>query len=330
MPSGKYVDSQRTIRAALIANRLKQAPDSLAYERIVAFDGPLDWEPLAELGISRDVFGRVSGALGLDPKLVFCHPEILSWDSRTSLHYRGMSTLSLKAARDYAGAVETLERADGSRPVAPGRARKIAAAYNRFICAAIEATEGWTLEDGRRQVVANMGITIDGVMRNQVGEMAERLVREMLLEWLIDHGLLIEPPLGRAEIADTAHRRFALSGGIVMTFSSEPDISFFRSDRDVETLACIVEIKGGIDPAGALERYGAAKKSLEAALRHNPRCKNFFLSAVFTDELRARIEADRLIEKSYDIVELIEDRDARERFFEEIFVYTLRMKTPST
>jgi len=109
-----------------------------------------------------------------------------------------------------------------------------------------------------------------------------------------------------------------------MIFSSEPDVSFKREADGL--LLCTVEIKGGTDPAGALERYGAGKKSLEAALRENPKCKNFFLSAVFTPEMTNRIDADRLIEKSYSIVDLIEDQSVRDEFFSELFVYTLRLR----
>lgn len=69
-----------------------------------------------------------------------------------------------------------------------------------------------------------------------------------------------------------------LKGDMTMRFDSEPDISF---TEDNEYLA-VVEIKGGIDPAGALERHGAATKSFQHAIEGNPRCKNFYLGGVYT------------------------------------------------
>ena len=42
--------------------------------------------------------------------------------------------------------------------------------------------------------------------------------------------------------------------------SSEPDIPLINTDGS--TIA-VIEIKGGTDPAGALEQYGATKKSFE-------------------------------------------------------------------
>ena len=39
----------------------------------------------------------------------------------------------------------------------------------------------------------------------------------------------------------------------------------------------VIEVKGGTDSAGALERYGAAKKSFEHAIEVSPRCKNFYI-----------------------------------------------------
>jgi hypothetical protein len=321
--ANEFVEAQRKIRAALIANRLKLAPDRFALALITNFRGELDWSDLPALSISEDAWARI-GTLNVEPKFVFCHPDVVRWDPRTSLHYRGLSTLPLKAAKSYAGAVDVLERMDTRRDITNERALKIAKTYNRFISSVIESTDEWDTTDGERQVIASLGITLDGVMRNQIGQIAEKYVREMLLERLVEQGLVIDPPMKPEEVADTAHRRFKLVDEIEMIFSSEPDIAFNRDD----VLICTVEIKGGTDPAGALERYGAAKKSLEAALKQNPHCENFFLSAVFTPEMASRIDEDRLIKKSYSIVELIDDKEKRDSFFIELVTYTLRLKAP--
>lgn len=48
-------------------------------------------------------------------------------------------------------------------------------------------------------------------------------------------------------------------------FADEPDFALYRNDK----VEVAVEIKGGIDNAGVLERVGAAVKSLGRARREN-------------------------------------------------------------
>src|SRR5438132_14378728 len=114
------------------------------------------------------------------------------------------------------------------------------------------------------------------------------------------------------QLPELLPKAFRLKVGVVMEFSAEPDISFTQSDE----LKAIVEIKGGIDPAGALERYGAAKKSFEHAVQRSSRCRNFYLGGVFTAELQRRINADRLVEKTYNIIALLNDGEAALRVFQ--------------
>src|SRR5262249_10880804 len=116
-------------------------------------------------------------------------------------------------------------------------------------------------------------------------------------------------------------RELTLKNGIRMVFGSEPDISFY----DGETLLAVVEIKGGTDPAGALERYGAATKSFQSAMRRSTRCKNFYVGAVLTAELQRRITEDRLVEKTYDMIDILTEPTVRESFLRELFHFTLRL-----
>src|SRR5437588_4224356 len=112
--SDDYVTDLRKVRAILIASKLKERPDQIAFGLITKFTTYLDWNFRNEIGIDEGAWTHVTNTLVTDPKLVFCHPEILQHEPRTSLYYRGLSALSLKAARDYAGAVDVLER--GSKP----------------------------------------------------------------------------------------------------------------------------------------------------------------------------------------------------------------------
>jgi hypothetical protein len=274
--------------------------------------------------IDEDAWHYAVQVKGYDPKFVFCHPEILLNKPMTSLYYRGLCALSLKAAKDYFGAVESIEKGHRAR-LDPGKALKMARTYNTFICSIIKNSASWTLENGHRTIVATLGITLDGVMRNKVGDIAERRIRTLVMDWVIDHSLLTDPVLTKEQIQEELPQRCKLTRDVVMEFSSEPDIAFWRQAAKARELLAVVEIKGGIDRAGALERYGAATKSFQQALATSSRCKNFFLSAVYTPELERRIRQDRLVEKYFHIVQILDDASVREQFLEELFHFALRI-----
>jgi hypothetical protein len=102
-------------------------------------------------------------------------------------------------------------------------------------------------------------------------------------------------------------------------FASEPDISLL--DQDGRTIG-VIEVKGGADPAGALERYGAAKKSFEATRRSSPAAATILVASCITSEVRARIATDTTISAFYNLTELLDetgDVRALARFIGQVF-----------
>lgn len=315
-----YKQDLRLTKSLLIATTLQKRRDIEASALVEAFQKNVDFQPLEDFLIEAKAWAHVK-SLRVKPVLVFCHPEMLREHPTTSLYYRGMAGLSIKAAKDYFGAVEGLEAPGSKAKVSADKALKMARTYNLYLSSIIVNSTNWTLENGHRTILATMGISLDGTMRNKVGEVAEDRVRRMILEWLIEQKLIVEPSLTIEDMPELLPRTITLKGGITMYFSSEPDVSFM----DAGELKAIVEIKGGIDPAGALERYGAAKKSFEHAVKQSGRCRNFYLGGVFTKELTRRIDADRLVEKTYNIISLIKDEEMRSEFFRELFHHALRL-----
>lgn len=317
-----YSDNLRKVKSLLIATSLQKREDIKASKFIEEFSDDLEWQPLANLMIDADVWNYVTTTRNYNPKLVFCHPKILMAHPITSLYYRCLCGLSIKSAEAYFGAIKNLERGNTKIKLKSDKAVQMARTYNFFICSIIKGSTDWSLENGKRTIIATMGISLDGVMRNKVGEIAEDRIRGLILEWAVNKDLIVSV-LSENYMEDIP-TTCELKDGIIMKFSSEPDISFFKGSSP-EDLIAIVEIKGGIDPAGALERYGAATKSFQHALNSSSRCKNFFLSAVFTPELERRIQNDRYVEKYFDIIEILENYEVRNIFFEELFHYTLRI-----
>lgn len=179
----------------------------------------------------------------------------------------------------------------------------------------------WTLENGYRTIIATIGISLDGQMRNRIGEIAEERIKTLLVEWLIDNNLVKAPQLTKEAVYEELPKTCELVNDFRMDFGSEPDVSLYYKDE----LLAVIEIKGGTDAAGALERYGAATKSFQHSLENNRRCRNFYLAAVFTPELERRIRDDRLVEKTFDIIDILDDPQVRSDFFTEIFHHTLRL-----
>lgn len=322
----KYSDNLRKVKSLLIVTSLQKKRDIKAFELLSSIGLDLEWNPLSNLMIDNDAWDYVTQERKYDPKLVFCHPDVLIEKPATSLYFRGLTGLSIKAAKDYIGSIESLEHGNARARLDETKALKMARVYNTFICSIIKGSSDWTLENGKRTIIATLGITLDGVMRNKVGSIAEERVRNMVFEWLRENKLIIAPTDKEIQEREELPTECVLANDIIMKFSSEPDISFSkRTDKGFELLS-VIEIKGGIDPAGALERYGAATKSFQHSLKENQRCKNFLLSAVFTPELQKRIQDDRLVDKYYDIIQIFEEHDIRDEFFNELFHYSLRLK----
>jgi hypothetical protein len=317
----EYTDSLRRIKSQLLVSTLQRKKDVAVFNVVKKIKLELNWDLRSQLMIDEDVWKYVVKERLYEPKHVFCHPDVLIKKPVASFYYRGLCGLSIKAAKDYLGTIENLESGSSRTKLGTGKALLMAQTYNTFLCSIIKNSTDWTLENGRRTIIATLGITFDGVMRNKVGSIAEERIRLLLVEWLAAKGLVSNPPVTKPIDAETLEKNYVLTNGIAMHFGSDPDVSFEKQGK----LLAILEIKGGIDPAGALERYGAAKKSFEHAMQTSPRCKTFYLGGVFTPELKKRMSADRLVENSFSIIDILQQSSYRENFLKELFHHTLRL-----
>ncbi len=296
------------LRSRLFADILSQRKDRAQRRLIDEFAAALDFDPLDKLMISSAAWDHVQ-SLGIEPKVVFAHPDLLRAHPTTSLYYRGMALLSRKRVGQAASPVDSWE--DGSRktPVREPTARKVACLYNTMISSIIEGSSAWTLENGYRNIVATMGISLDGMFRNRIGDVAEELVKNRLVGWLKANGVI--PP------DCPEHGRYLLPRNTIMSFGSEPDIDFHRDDQLIAT----IEVKGGRDPAGALERLGAMSKSFAET---PPGCVNFLVAGVITPEMRTRLAAIGSV-KVYLLDDIAQDGERWDDFTNEVFHHAARV-----
>lgn len=123
------------------------------------------------LCIAKDAWRKVKDA-GIKPRWVFAHPDLLKAMPDASLHYRGIALLSRKRVGEIAGSVDTWERSPDRARVSEDKALKVCRLYNAVISAILLDSTQWTLDDSYRHILATIGITEDGAMRNIIGHEA--------------------------------------------------------------------------------------------------------------------------------------------------------------
>lgn len=307
----KLDDAKR--RSAVIAERIQQRTDLALRQIIAEFACEITFFPLDEFMISQGAWDHVTSS-GFDPKLVFAHPSLLSRQPRASEYYRGIALLPRKRVSEIAGAIDSWE--DGSRTaLRENHLRRVVNLYNAVISSIIEGSTGWTLENGYRNVIATMGIGLDGAVRNLIGQDAEQFIKARIRKWLDSQQLMTQH--------NDEETQFELPDSYSMRFSSEPDIEFCRIVDGKSTVVATIEIKGGKDRAGALERLGAIQKSFEATPAN---CVNILIAGIITTEMSARL--NRLpIGKIFLLDDLTYDGEPWVEFLNEVFHHTVRITT---
>ena len=300
------------IRSALISERIRQRTDIALRELISEYEEGLSFCPLDEFMISEHAWRYIETS-GIDPKTVFAHPELIRSFPQVSQYYRGIALLPHKRVSKIAVSAASWESGERKTPIGEPQSKSVARLYNAVISSIIEGTTNWTLENGYRNIIATMGIGLDGTFRNIIGQDAEELIKTRVANWLEGQQLIVHRSADSTE--------FKLPREYSMRYGSEPDILFRRSEGGIERTVATIEIKGGKDPAGALERLGAMQKSFEATPLN---CVNILIAGVITHEMDARLKGMG-VEKVFLLDSLARDGEGWVEFLNEVFHYTIRI-----
>ena len=302
------ISDETRYRSQLIAEIIARRDDDSQRLVIEKFATSLKFEPIEDLMISTSAWEHVVG-LEVMPIKVFAHQKMLQTHPRTSTYYRGIALLPRKRVRQETK-VDVKSWETGIKSIIPyDSAIQVARYYNLAISSIIEGKVDWALENGYRNIVATMGITLDGSYRNTIGDMAEDLVKDRIVTWLMKRDII---PL---DVPETGV--YNLPRNTVMQYGSEPDIKFTRDNQLIAT----IEIKGGRDPAGALERLGAMSKSF---VETPPSCQNFLVAGVITSEMQTRLNALGNV-KVYVLDDIANDGEQWEDFTNEVFHHAIRV-----
>jgi hypothetical protein len=135
---------------------------------------------------------------------------------------------------------------------------QLAQHLNKIISRLVEADE--LIEQREFDLWRGMaaGSQAQGSWQNAKGSRTEVIIKGILRRRLQDRHWLVEP--------GSESTTMKLIDDRVVVFADEPDVGIYTGDA----ISVAIEIKGGIDTAGVLERIGAALKSLQRAKEENP------------------------------------------------------------
>ena len=176
------------LRSRILAEKIKQRTDQRQRNTIEKNSDKFHFDDHESLAISSKAWNYVIDAK-ISPIMVFAHPGLIEKHPEISQYYRGMALLSQKQVQGMVANVASWENGSFKHRPTKDKCRDIARLYNLVISSLIEGTSDWTLENGHRNILATMGISLDGFMRNKIGKDAEELIKFRIANWLSDKGL---------------------------------------------------------------------------------------------------------------------------------------------
>ena len=260
----------------------------------------LTWD-IEYLGITETAWNRIIHR-GIKPILVFAHPAILKNVSRSVGYYRMLAMVSQKSMNNLRLNVSRYE--NGSTLPDKERALAIAQRLNQIISNLIQADDDINPREFDLWRGMAAGAQAGGSWRNLKGKKAEVAVKGAILRRLREKKL----------IQSESATEFELLDGRTIVFADEPDVAIYQRDK----IQVAIEVKGGIDTAGILERVGAAIKSLSRAREENP--KSITILLVQGVSMTSRAADDLAINQHavnhwFTVEDFLEDETQREQVF---------------
>ena len=286
----------------------------------------LNWSNYPDWKISKTAWETLK-TNKVDPMLVFVHPKILQLNPSFLKYYRSVAMLPQKGLKAISGVnnVEKIERGKmDAGSLSNELVNKLVASINEVLSLVITLASDIGENEIQGMMYATAGTNIDGSWRNSIGNEGERVIRSIILRELLfqkDISSICDRQNRTSSISDlVAHealdsieniKAINLKNGFSILFSSEPDITLYD---DCGAIVGVIEIKAGLDPAGALERLGAMLKSFENTLAEYPNAVTVLVASCITDEVETRISASMSVRQKY-ITTKITSSESNQRKF---------------
>jgi len=261
----------------------------------------LDWD-LPALGISDTAWKKVIHR-GIKPITVFAHPDILMSILSATGYYRMLAMVSQKSMGRVGLSITRYET--GLSIPDELNAIVISNHLNQIISRLIEFDEHVDVREFDLWRGMAAGSQAQGSWQNTKGARVEVIIKGLIQRRLREKGW----------VSNEAEARMELTDSRVVVFADEPDIAIYKSNK----IRATVEVKGGIDTAGVLERLGAALKSLRRAREESPIATTILIiqGVSMTQTAKNDLEINRdVVTNWFTIEDIMANEDMREEVFE--------------
>jgi len=263
----------------------------------------LDWnKPILKIG--ETAWNKVIHR-GIKPVRVFANPRVLVENPRRVAYYRMLAMVSQKSMGNVGLSINRYEYE--TKPLGMKMATDIASHLNSIISDLIN--EDSVIDEREFDLWRGMaaGSQAQGSWQNEKGKEAAELINDLVIK------RIQEKKSGRPVSIEKGHK-FNLNDGRQLIIASEPDIGIYDGSGGI---LIAVEIKGGIDTAGVLERLGAALKSLSRAKLENKNSITILIipRVAMTTTFLNEVGASGLVTHYFSHDKIISNPDEREKFF---------------
>lgn len=283
----------------------------------------LNWDSRSEWNVSEEAW-NILLANKIAPMLVFLHPKVLQLNPSFLKYYRSVALIPQKGLTSLTG-VSNVDSIEGGK-VEAGRLKqeqiyKLVRTINETLSLVVTLASDLNEKKIEGMMYATAGVKIDGSWRNQIGAEGERVIRKIIFNELFalkeissienKKDVLTEIDQWGADKDIDEIKKIHLVNGYSILFSSEPDVTMYN---DSGAIVGIIEIKSGLDPAGALERLGAMFKSFENTLAEYLDAVTILVASCITKEVDKRLNASMSVRQRY-LTTDITSSDAEKRKF---------------
>ena len=296
-------------------------------QKLATIEGTkLNWDKRKDWNISDEAWELLQKS-GIDPMIVFVHPKILQLNPAYLKYYRSVAMISQKG-------LKTLSKVSNVEKIEQGKVetgtlsnsvvKSLVGILNEILSLVVSLATDLNDNELQGMMYATAGTNIDGSWRNSIGAEGERVIRSIILKEMLSHKevssitdrqnkTIAIDELDSTTVIDDIEsiKSVNLINGYSMMFSSEPDVAMFDDEGAV---VGVIEIKAGLDPAGALERLGAMLKSFENTLEEYPSATTVLVASCITDEVEARLGASMSVRLKYITTEITSSENNKRKF----------------
>jgi len=315
------------LRSTFTYNRLRSEGYFELFMKISKFarieGAKLNWDSRSDWSVSEEAW-NILQTNKIAPMLVFLHPKVLQLNPSFLKYYRSVALIPQKGLTSLTG-VSNVDNIESGK-VAAGKLKqkqvdKLVKTINETLSLVVTLASDLNAKKIEGMMYATAGVKLDGSWRTKIGDEGERVIRTIIFNELYAHNEISSIENKKDVLTEIAKwdinrdiddvKEIHLINGYSILFSPEPDVTMYD---DSGAIVGTIEIKSGIDPAGALERLGAVFKSFENTLAEYPDAVTILVASCITKEVDKRLNASMLVSQRY-LTTDITSSDAEKRKF---------------